>query len=78
MRVYVPVLVCFACFMYLITLTFSGCTSYPSYYGDTQMDGECADCHMIDGDGITPPGDHWQGEMVDSEHDACTQCHSSH
>ena len=82
MRVYIPVLLTLASFLYLITLVFSGCTtSYPSYYGDggnPAMDGDCADCHMIDGDGTPPPGNHWEGEMVDPGHDACTQCHSGH
>jgi len=86
MRFYVPVMVCFACFMYLITLACSGCTTtYPSYYGSgsdggepSAMDGDCAQCHMVDGDGIVPPGNHWAGEVVDTGHDACTQCHDPH
>ena len=78
MRVYVPVLLSLCSFLYLITLVFSGCTTYPSYYGDSAMDGDCTECHMVDGDGITPPGNHWEGDLVDPEHDACTQCHSTH
>lgn len=82
MRVYVPIFFTFASFMYLITLVFSGCATYPSYYdegaGPSAMDGDCTECHMVDGDGITPPGNHWEGEMVDPGHDACTQCHSAH
>lgn len=84
MRVYVPILLIFASFMVLITLIFGGCsTTYPSYYddgsgGQSGMDGDCTECHMIDGDGITPPGNHWEGDGVDPGHDACTQCHSTH
>lgn len=82
MRFYGPILFCFACFLYLISLALSGCTtSYPSYYSDgeaSSMDGDCTQCHMVDGDGIVPPGNHWEGEVVDPGHDACTQCHNSH
>ena len=42
------------------------------------MDGECAQCHMVEGDGIVPPENHWADEGPDLEHDACTQCHAAH
>ena len=46
--------------------------------GDMGMNGVCADCHMVEGDGIVPPENHWAGGAVDPEHDACTQCHAGH
>jgi len=56
--------------------TGTGCAT-PADTG-AEMGGICAECHMVEGDGIVPPESHWAGNGVDPEHDACTQCHAGH
>ncbi len=56
----------------------SGCALPADEGGDVGMSGVCAECHVVDGDGTVPPESHWAGGGLDSEYDACTQCHVGH
>ena len=72
MRTAIPLLTSLGCLLFLLALLLSGCAAYSA------MDAECAGCHVIDGDGIPVPNSHWEGDLIDAQHDSCTQCHSSH
>ncbi len=38
-------------------------------------DAECIACHMVEGEGPSPPQDHWDGDGAASGRDSCTHCH---
>lgn len=77
MRTAIPLLTSLGCLLFLLALLLAGCTAY-STESDPAMDAECARCHVIDGDGIPVPNSHWEADVIDAQHDSCTQCHSPH
>jgi len=77
MRTAIPILTSLGCLLFLLGLLLNGCGAHPSG-SDPALDAECAQCHVDAGDGIPVPSSHWDGDLIDAQHDGCTLCHSPH